>query len=342
MTAFGWILVVVAVLLWVVLMANGADASSSDAAGRGLALAFGVLTAIVLWIVLAGLLVVAASKGGMPGAVKLLAVVLVPASAAACCVALELLSQSDLARSRLPIVVPVLGPLLIGGYVVWLRWPAAHAAVSSNQAAVVFVGGLAILSILPWPLRSARARAREVAMAPIVAAQRQEQEQQAEADRQQRLARFEKLGPDSPLWLWLEFTDSAGGLRDRALEGISKLSHRQADAELMLEKGMGGPLLGVADLGLEATPRLCELARKYLRERIAFSLAKDVATVPFSSDASQLGYFLDAMRWLVDHGCDLTAEIDGYDKSARRYPESKERAQFLSRLAALRPNSGAH
>ena len=336
MTAFGWILVALGVLLWVVLMASGADASGSDAAGRGLAMAFGVIAAIALWVVLAVLLVMAAAKGGMPGWVKLMALILVPASAVAATVALELLAASDLARSRLPLVVPALAPMLIGGYVVWLRWPAAQSALSASGAGSIFVGGLLVLSILPWPVRSSRERAREVAMAPVVEAQRIEREEQAETDRQQRLARFEKLGPGSPLWLWLEFADSGSDLRDRALAGIRQLSRRQADAELMLEKGMGGPLLGVADLGLEATPKFCELSRKYLQERIAFSRAKDVAAVPFSSDAVQMSLFVDAMQWLVDHHCDLAAEIEGYDESARRYPESKERSQFLARLAALR------
>src|SRR5258706_4360816 len=112
-------LVGLSVLLWVALVANVATFGQSDPAGRGLADSFASLTVIALWIVLAILVAVAATKGRAPGWTKVALLILVPASGAAALGALYLLSSHAVSPAKWPIVVPALAPLCLIAYALW-------------------------------------------------------------------------------------------------------------------------------------------------------------------------------------------------------------------------------
>ena len=72
-----------AFLLWIASMASLSDLHGSDAAGNGLAAAFGVFASIGLWIALLILLVFSASRGGWPNWTKWVGFLLFPACTAA-------------------------------------------------------------------------------------------------------------------------------------------------------------------------------------------------------------------------------------------------------------------
>lgn len=61
------VLSVFALLLYAGFLANVVGARGTDAAGRGMAMGFAAIIGILLWIVLAGLLVLACINGRLPG-----------------------------------------------------------------------------------------------------------------------------------------------------------------------------------------------------------------------------------------------------------------------------------
>src|SRR4051794_31116122 len=86
--AVGIVISLAAAFVWVLALATLSDLSGSDAAGNGLAQAFGAVELVVLWGLLAVLVLIAALKGAMPPAAKLAALVLVPATGVAAFVAM--------------------------------------------------------------------------------------------------------------------------------------------------------------------------------------------------------------------------------------------------------------
>src|SRR5260221_3350345 len=74
------ILLVLAAVFYAGMMSCFIDAPNSDAFGRGLALAYGAFLGGALWLVLAALLIVAAVKGRMPIAARVVAAILWPLS----------------------------------------------------------------------------------------------------------------------------------------------------------------------------------------------------------------------------------------------------------------------
>ena len=71
---------VLILLIWIAQLATLADLNGSDPAGNALAQAYGAAEIIVLWVLLAVLTIVAWTKGAMPGAAALAALILIPAS----------------------------------------------------------------------------------------------------------------------------------------------------------------------------------------------------------------------------------------------------------------------
>lgn len=324
-------LLVLACLLWLLLVATVATLNSSDPAGNALSYSYAVLMTIALWILLGAVLLVARSRGAIPGWIGLGALVLFPLSGAAAVAAVDLLQGRVDVLAKWPIVIPVLAPLLILLPAAWSLFPGFRPAVPANTTTVAWTVIL-ILSLMPWPAvylrsrnNSARADAGRVAAAEVAARERQE-----------NLDRFNRLTPKSPLWEWLQFTTDGNELRDSAFAGIRGLPRRQADAEELIARGEELPMMELPRLDVAMTPRFCEVAREFLR-RDAESLR------PGPDDPTRSGAIpfrierhLPTIRWLTDHGCDCEAAVTAYEASARRYPDSPQRAQFLEKLAQLR------
>ena len=138
----------------------------SDAAGQGMTKGFAFLISIFLWAVLGGLLIICAKRGGLPGAVGFVALVLYAAAAAGHFAALSILEdlqQGDPFESTLR-VVTIAGPLLIIVYCLWNYVPFIRAFLSAgaaNWSAAVLV---CVLSVLPWVLKRPAAAAGEARM----------------------------------------------------------------------------------------------------------------------------------------------------------------------------------
>ncbi len=155
MSIVSLILFGLAVVVWIGVVSLSATLNNSDAAGNGLSYSFGVLLAGVLWVLLAVLMLAVASRGVIPRAGALAALVLIPASGAAAVAAINLL-RVRAGAGGWPIVVPALVPVLVLAYLLWASYPRIQAMVPERLATGIVWGAVLILAILPWPLVRAR------------------------------------------------------------------------------------------------------------------------------------------------------------------------------------------
>ena len=194
-----------------------------------------------------------------------------------------------------------------------------------------------LLTLAPFPQFVAN-QAERAAIVARREAERQGVVSREEQQRRDNLARFEKLTADSPLWEWAEFIGDKE-LDPRAVSGARALTHRQADAEAALQKGMGFPLDQYRQLDLEATPGLCAAASGFLRD--------DAASHPSPGGDAGAAYevvrqnfspHLEGIEWLTQKDCDIDDAVARIAQTVASYPPSSSRDGFLAVLAWRRGN----
>ena len=109
----------VTVFLYAVASMSIVYSRSSDLAGNGMSVAFAMVFTILLWIAVIVLLLIARSRGNVPGWAMACLVVPVPLSAIVAMVAIGLFSDRG---NRLMMVVPLALPVLFAGYATWARF----------------------------------------------------------------------------------------------------------------------------------------------------------------------------------------------------------------------------
>ena len=182
-----------------------------------------------------------------------------------------------------------------------------------------------------------RRRHRETDRAKADAEYKANEPKRLEAERQQNLAEFSKLTPDSPLKDWLVFRYSSNELREQALEGIRKLPRRQIDAESMLQQGLDYFWEDFPELGLQASPIVCQRARKFILAKVQDIQPPHPEAPPkFIYMADRIEPYLPTMKWLVDHQCECDDELAALERVVRMYPESPERNKMLDALTSIR------
>jgi hypothetical protein len=131
----------VAVLGSISFSAGGGDASF----GRALASLFFTMG---LWIALAVLLIAAGAMGAMPRWVVFVAIFLLPLAGIATFTAIDMCSR----HIKWAIVFPIVLPLLVAVYAVWVRFPACRTAIPAEAmsaaiwALVLVLSGAALLT----------------------------------------------------------------------------------------------------------------------------------------------------------------------------------------------------
>jgi hypothetical protein len=327
MTVIGVIVLLACASLWAGLVGNLLTLSASDPAGRGLAEVYAFFIAIVLWVLLGVLLLIAGLRGQMPSSAKAAALLLLPFSGAAVFAALALLQHQPDGTQRWPLLVPMLIPPLIMGYALWTSLPALRSAVPPGVAGAIAGGGILLLSLSPWPSIIGRARARSAIQA------RQSREETEEQE-----AAFARLSAESPLSAWQPFTEEGNPFRDRALAAIRGSPRRQADAESMMAAGYSFPMLELPDLALEPTPALCRSAAEFLRHEAEFFRTNNAEPTPFAVSGARIQRYLPAMEWLVAHRCDVDPGLAAIEAALREFPEvaSVEHGHFLATVVRLR------
>ena len=310
-----------------------ANLRHGDDAGSGLASTLVIIYGLVLWILLGSLLAIARLQGRIPAWSGVAAIVLLPLSGIAAALATDIFKT----EARWVAIVPVLLPPLIAAYAMWAHLPQTHRALPPSITGAVAWGAVLLLTLAPLPrffaLQAERAAiaARQIAEQKAVAAQEEER-------RQTKLARFEKLNPDSPLWEWAAFIDDKE-LAPRAVQGARTLTHRQADAATALQQGMGFPLVDYRRLDLDVTPEFCAAAGGFLREDAAAHPPPDLeAYAAYEVVHQNFSPYLEAVEWLTQKNCDIDDAVAGIARTVAGYPQSSSRDGFLAVLAWRRGN----
>jgi hypothetical protein len=329
------LLIALAILLWIMSMASLSNLHGSDAAGNGLASAFGLLASIGLWIVLLILLVASAMRGGWPAWAKWAGFVLVPACAAANFIALDLLNDSFY-KAKWPIVVPEVAPVLLIAYALWSYSTSLQAAVPAGTAGGAVWGAILILSLVPWPEYVYRSRHGKDDKVKAEAAFKASEPQRMAAARQAKLAELDQLGPDSSLRAWMEFAGPESEIREQAFERIRHLARRQSDAETMFREGANYLERYLADLDLQATPEICEGSQRFFLKMLDDIRTTRADPPPFGLVQVNILPYMPGLKWMAEHKCDCGATLDELEKVVRAYKDSPERSQFLEGIAAMR------
>jgi lipoprotein NlpI len=304
-----------------------------DAAGRAMAEGFGALFAIALWVALAILLLIGGVKGAMPAWSAIAATILLPISGFAATIAVGLLDRGASLRYLL---VPALIPPLIAAYALWARLPSLHRVMPPLPTSLAAWAAVALLAAAPLP-RYAANKAAENALI-----QRQKQEAaaavaKAEEQHRQNLERFQKLTADSPLWDWAQFFGKNSDFDEQAIAGARALTHRQADAEEALRRGMGFPLIEYRRLDLAATPGFCTAAGDFLSQDAAAHKAPG-ADADYLTVQQYFEPYDEAVEWLTQSRCNLDGAIAGIRETVGGYKQSSSRDAYLAALAWRRGN----
>jgi hypothetical protein len=307
---------VLAFMVWTVVLATLFDLSGSDAAGNGLAQAYGAIEIVLLWLLLAILTTIAAVKGSIPLTAGAPALILIPASALVALTALGLLSDPRVSPFLWPLIIPALIPPLVVAFSFWALIPALRAAIPPWIATLA--------AWLPTLLLC-------LAIAPMLQLRHAAQQREAAAA-QKYNADFSSLPADAPLWDWAPFLATPNNIqRDAVLGRIRKLDRRLTDAEIMLDRG-DFPLGYLGQMDLDPTPAICGKARALLRRQVEPLVLKTPNSKPYTAIAAAVADAVAAMQWLVGYGCSCDAESRAWETMAKAYRDTNFDVVELARL----------
>ena len=306
-----------ALIIWLAAVTNLSDLAGSDAAGNGLARAFGAIEIFILWMLLAILMIIAAVNNPIPWPAGIAALTLIPASCVAAMVALHLLSDPRQPPFLWPLIVPAIIPPLIIIFSLCVLIPAVRALIPVSVTAGIVWGTTLVLCLTVVPMLHVRDLAR--------------QQQTAKAEKYN--ADYARLAPDAPLWDWVAFLVTPSGVQqDEVLKRIRALDRRQSETEIMLERG-DFPLGFLGRFDLEPTPAICDKARNLLARRVEPLVIKTANSKPYSDIAQPVADAVATMEWLVGYGCSCDAESREWETMAQSYRDSN---YDVVRLAQLR------
>ncbi len=301
-----------------------------------LASLFAVVLSLLTWAVLVALLVMAATKGEMPGWAGLIAFVLHPASCAAA-IAVAILMDGDAGKEKTWLaVIPAAAPLLMGAFACWAFFPAVRAAIPAAAAGSLTWAAILVLAILPWPSVAQRSRESAARRVENEAAAQQAEKAALDTARQENLAKIQALGPETDLWHWMEFTDPKKGVREEAFSAIHNLKDRQKEAEELVSQGLTGPLIELPNLDLDPTPPIVKAYKARLLELAKGNQREDARTVKYSWIASEVDSYLPAIQWMAERHCGCTAEVGALEDVVRSYADSPGREQCIAALEKAR------
>lgn len=328
------LVLVLAGLLYAGMMAALSDLhhGGNDAMGRALDAGFALIFGIGLWLLLAALLLIGGIRGAMPEWSAMVAAVLWATSAVSAAIALDFIE-----RDGSYLIVPGLLPPVIAAYAMWARLVGLHRLLPPLPTSVAAWVAVAAIAAAPLPRYFVEQHERHVvAEEQAVEAERQAA---AEAEKQrQNLERFEKLTGDSPLWDYAAFFGKDNPLAERAITTARALTHRQADAEEALRRGMGFPLVEYGRLDLTAAPALCSAAGDFLRQEAAAHHAPapdteyEMSFLP-TVEANDIG----AIEWLTE-SCDIDDAVAGIRGTIETYKQTRSRDATLGLIAWRRGN----
>jgi hypothetical protein len=308
-------LAIACVLCWLLLLPGSNGLAGSDAAGNAMSQAFAAIFVVVLWVLLAALTILAWAKGDMPTPAAIAALVLVPVSGVATLGALDLLAAPREPPFLWPVVVPACAPPLIVAFCLWSIIPQWRAKIPAAVASGIVWGGVLALCLSVGVMDSIRAGARQHEAAAL----------------DKRHADLAAVPANAPLWEWTRFLGRGVYGENEVVRTIRGLDRRQAEAEIMLERG-DFPLFYLGRFDLDPTPAICEKARAMLAKRVAPLLAETPNSRPYADVRDEVSGALAAMQWLVGYDCPCNEESLAWESMAKGYRDPGFDAVELARL----------
>jgi hypothetical protein len=191
-------------------------------------------------------------------------------------------------------------------------------------------GSIFILAILPWANMIQEDRENEVQQLHAIA---RSDANEGIGNRAESLVDLQKLTADTPLWRWMDFANPRMGVRDEAFASIRKLSHRQADANEMLQEGVTHFLVELPNLDLDPTPTIIAAHKKYVLGLAREIERPDAGSVKYSWVADRIDEYLPSIQWMAERHCGCSAEVAVLEAGVRKYKRSVGKAECLEALA---------
>jgi hypothetical protein len=323
------IVFIIAAFLYVGVMASVGDLQRSDAAGRGLAIGYGAVFGLGLWLALAILVLLAYVGGAMPRWVAAAMAVLLPLAGIATVFAAALYAETG----GWPILVPALLPPIVALYALALRIPAFAAPAQVNTIAV---GAVLVLSVVPLAVSYGRSHpgADELARRQAAAQAAQVAREQEERDaRTREIAAFKALDPDSSLRDYLDYLAPGDSRFKEAVAGARLVKSRQTDAVALLREGKLLHLQELWRLDLAPTAELCGA---YAIALGAEAMKVERGRGAYLALAMDLERQLPNIRWLAGAACDLDAALTTLETNLRAVSDSERLSKFADTVRSYR------
>lgn len=309
------VLVVAAVFVYAGMMGCIADATHTDAAGRGMAMGFAVALGVVLWLLLIVMTVIGFTHGRRPRWVKAAAVGLLPLSAVAAATAAGLyIDRHDWALALVATL-----PLLL---MLMALWPGAGPSMA---------GLVLVLSVIPlvWSGRDVQ---HDPVRAAALGANLGEKAKAERSASEREAAAFTTLGPDAKLVDLLPFLQS-NAHSEQALLNIQRLKTRQADAVALLRHKPLAELTDLWQFNIMPTRQMCEGYRDALAEAVNRVTRARSDSV---NNAIELEWQLPNIKWLVAAKCDLSGTLSQAETNVLSVADSPRLTNFAHTLGDLK------
>lgn len=289
--------------------------------------------ALLAWIFLAALLLIASSKGVMPVDAGVLAWFVHPVSCAAALAAIAALNNPQ--RYWLA-AIPALMPLLIAGYVLYAFHPSVQTIPVTNAAfamwAVVVVLSLTVAPAAIALLQASGSGSIEDKPGPEMDRFKERQRQQY---RDEVLDKLRQSDDETKLYEVINLIQPDNPALKEVLDFIHKMPNRQADAVMMLESQGSDIVRVLPDLDLQPTPQFCTAARGYLRNAVLERQARPNQG-PESFVGVEFSGGIEGIRWIAKN-CGCKAELAQMEAYARdQQQDAPEVQKFLAALAEIK------
>jgi hypothetical protein len=289
--------------------------------------------ALLVWIFLAGLLLIASSKEVMPQDAAVLAWFVHPISCAAALAAIAALFPPG---RYWPAAIPALMPLPIAGYVLYGFFPPVQ-TIPMTKAGFAMWGVVLAMSVAAVP--GAIALLPPSGSGSIQDKPGPEMDRFLEEKRQQYrdevLDKLRHSDDETKLYELTNLIRPDNPALQEVLDFIRKLPNRQADAIMMLESQQDDLLRVLADIDVQPTPRLCTAARSCLHEAVLQRQARPITT-PNSFVGAEFENGIPGIRWIAKN-CGCKAELAEMKAYARQQQQDAPQVQkFLAALAEIK------
>ena len=290
---------------------------ASDPAGNAMAVGYTFVLEFLLWIALAGFVVLTVGRARAPSPVGTVNALLVVSGAIASLGAVGIMTFPSWIA-----ITPILMPPLAALGSIWTRAGARFPDAIRRRVAYGFAALALPLAIAPiygarWleadrPRREAEAQA---ALESFERARRQDAAVEAQ--------RLRALGTEAPLERYIVFFTTSQAAQARAV--IRRLPSRQADTVRLIESGADLHDIDLPDWELAVTPELCAAYRHRLDRALAHS-----RTAP-----QELAHQVDNFWWLQTGGCDLRVALTRLVPMIRARPPSLEPGDYSEEIERL-------